>query len=128
MHVQQPYKILIVEDEIDITDLIRVTLMSPSYSITCVDTGAAALAALADEIPDLILLDILIPEPDGWEIYTTIRSNADFKNTRVIIMTALLLAPDFLKGKVILPADKVMKKPFELDELAANVKNILKAE
>jgi DNA-binding response OmpR family regulator len=128
LHVQQPYKILIVEDEIDITELIRATLMSSSYSITCVDTGTAALAALASETPDLILLDILIPEPDGWEIYKTIRSNADFRNTRVIIMTALLLAPDFLKGKVILPADKVMKKPFELDELVANVKDILEAE
>jgi two-component system, OmpR family, alkaline phosphatase synthesis response regulator PhoP len=121
----QLHKILIVEDDPNINELIRITILSPSYSIICVDNGIEALAKLIQEKPDLVLLDILIPEPDGWEIYKTIRSNPDLNHTGVIILTALLFRSDFLQAKRILPTDMVMRKPFELDELKANVKRLL---
>jgi DNA-binding response OmpR family regulator len=73
------------------------------------------------------LLDVLIPEPDGWEIYKVTRSNPELNHTRVIILTALLFKTEFLNAKRILPTDMVMRKPFELDELKANVKRLLAA-
>jgi len=121
----KPYKILVVEDDPNINELMRITLSCLTYSITCVDNGMEAFGKLTEEKPDLVVLDILIPEPYGWEIYKAIRSNLDLNHTRVIIMTALLFSTGFLKEKHILPTDMVMKKPFELDELKANVKRLL---
>jgi len=118
-------KILVVEDDPYISELIEVTLLSPLHAITCVDSGVAALEKLAKDKPDLVMLDILIPEPDGWEIYKVIRSDPDLKHTRVIILSALLFSPDFLREKIILSEDLVMKKPFELDELRENVNSLL---
>jgi DNA-binding response OmpR family regulator len=120
------YTILVVEDDSNINELIRITVSSPLHAITCVDTGAEAMAKLLTEKPDLVILDILIPEPDGWIVYKAIRSNPELKNTKVIILTALLFRPDFLRAKGIAATDLVMKKPFELDELRENVKSMLK--
>jgi putative two-component system response regulator len=118
-------KILVVEDDSNISELIRITLLSPLYDITCVDTGAEALAKLSGDKPDLIVLDILIPEPDGWEIYRAIRSNPELAHARVIILTALLFSQEFLRTKKILATDIVMKKPFEIDELRIKTKDLL---
>jgi DNA-binding response OmpR family regulator len=121
----KPYKILVVEDEIDISDLLKITLRDQNYAITFVDNGIDALMKLAEEIPDLVVLDILIPEPDGWKIYKKIRSNSNFDRTRVIILTALFLTPEFLKSKVIHRSDLVMTKPFDIEELITKVKDVL---
>jgi DNA-binding response OmpR family regulator len=121
-----PHKILVVEDDYVISELIRITIECPQYELTCVDNGADAFAALAKGAFDLVLLDILIPAPDGWEVYKFIRSNSDFDRTRVIVLTALEFSPEFLRAKNLLPADLFMQKPFELDELAANAAKLLK--
>jgi DNA-binding response OmpR family regulator len=118
-------KILIVEDDVSICELIRITLLSPLHVITCVDNGNDALTELARLKPDLVVLDILIPEPDGWEVYKVIRSNPELIHTRIIILTALLFMPQVYKEMNVLPADLIMKKPFELDELRSNVNNML---
>jgi DNA-binding response OmpR family regulator len=120
-----PRKILVVEDDPNINELIRITLTSPIHSITCVEDGAGAMTKLAEIKPDLVLLDILIPKPDGWEIYKDIRSNPDLNHTRVIILTALLFSKETLWMHNIVSTDMVMKKPFELEELRANVKGAL---
>jgi DNA-binding response OmpR family regulator len=122
-----PYKILVVEDDSYISELIEITLSSPLYAISCVDSGAGALAKLTEEKPDLVVLDILIPEPDGWKLYKILRDNPALMRTRVIILSALLFRPEFLRGKNILPSDMVMKKPFDLDDLRKNVKDLLAA-
>jgi DNA-binding response OmpR family regulator len=120
-----PYKILVVEDDSNISELIKITLLSPHHFITCVDSGTEALEKLSEEEPDLVVLDILIPEPDGWEIYRAIRSRPELAYTRVIILTALLFNQEFLWSKNILTTDIVMKKPFEIDELKDTVDNLL---
>jgi DNA-binding response OmpR family regulator len=119
------HKILVVEDDYLISELIGITLVSPHYEMTCVDNGKDALAALGKKPPDLVLLDIMIPPPDGWEIYKSMRSNQEFNDTRVIILTALSFSPEFLVAKNLLPTDLFMRKPFEIEELTANVANLL---
>jgi DNA-binding response OmpR family regulator len=121
----RPRKILVVEDDPNINELIRITLTSPFHAITCVEDGADAMTKLAEIKPDLVLLDILIPKPDGWEIYKAIRTNSDLNHTRVIILTALLFSNDSLWIHNIVSTDMVMKKPFELDELRANARELL---
>ncbi len=118
------FKILVAEGDSDISELIKTILSSPSYSITCVDTITEAFRKLTEEEPDLILVDLLTPELDGWKFYKAVRAKPVFEYTRVVILTDLLFIPKYH----ILPADLVMEKPFELDELRANVKNLLSAE
>ena len=110
------YDILIVEDDPFISELIVVTLSSTFYAITCVDTGTKAFTQLSEHKPDLVLLDILIPEPDGWAVYKAIRKNPELSNTKVIILTALPIGREALRQKNIQPTDAFMTKPFELDE------------
>ncbi len=118
-------KILIVEDDSNISEIVKITLLSQYHVITCVDNGTKALEKLSTEEPDLVVLDILIPEPDGWQIYRAIRSNPEFAHVRVIILTALLFSQEFLRAKNILTTDIVMKKPFEIDELRKNAEILL---
>ena len=122
------YKILIVEDDPNISELIKITLASPLYSITCVDSGAAALAKLAEEKPDLVVLDILIPEPDGWKLYAMVRGEPSLAHVRILILTALITKQDGLKKRSVLPADGYMTKPFNLDELRLKVGELLREQ
>ena len=124
----KPYRILVVEDDPNISELIKITLMSPPYVITCVDSGTAALAKIAEENPDLVVLDILIPEPDGWKLYAMIRSDPALAHIRILILTALITKWDGLKKKNILPADGYMTKPFNLDELRKKVMELLECQ
>lgn len=120
-------KILVVEDDPVISELIGITLESPEYEIDFADNGIDALAALARRSPDLVLLDIMIPPPDGWKIYKVIRSSLEYARTKVIVLTALGFSPEFLASKNMAPTDLFMRKPFELDELTVNVANMLSA-
>ncbi len=120
-----PYRILVVEDDPSISELIKITLSSPSYELTCVDSGIDALAKLSGDRPDLVLLDLLMPEPDGWTLYGIIRGDRDLRGTKVIILTALSIKPEVLAEKHMLPSDLFMSKPFDLDDLRTNVKNLL---
>jgi len=114
-------RILVVEDDFLISELIKITLASPHYVMTFVDNGKDAVNHLSEKVPDLVLLDIMIPPPDGWEIYKAIRSNSAFDCTRVIVLTALSCSPEFLIAKNLLSTDLFMRKPFELDDLVTNV-------
>jgi two-component system, OmpR family, phosphate regulon response regulator PhoB len=124
----KPHRILIVEDDPNISELITITLDFPFYAITCVDSGAAALAKLAEEKPDLVVLDILIPEPDGWKLYKFIRNDPSLADTRILILTALITKQDGIKKSKILPTDGYMTKPFNLDELKMKVMELLKCQ
>jgi DNA-binding response OmpR family regulator len=117
-----PYKILVVEDDSDISELIKIVLFSLSYSIACIDSVAVAFAKLTEQKPDLVVVDL--PELDEWKFYKSIRAKPEFRHTRVVILTDLLFVPKYH----ILPADLAMEKPFEIDELRTNVKKLLSAE
>jgi two-component system alkaline phosphatase synthesis response regulator PhoP len=121
-------KILVVEDDPSISELIKITLASPSYNIACVDSGDGAVTILKGDKPDLVVLDILIPGPDGWAVYKFIRNNPRLKQTRVIILTALPIKPDALADKNILSTDLYMTKPFELEDLRISVKSMIAGE
>jgi DNA-binding response OmpR family regulator len=121
----QQLRILIVEDEPNISELITITLESPLYAITCADSGAAALVKLADEKPDLVVLDILIPEPDGWKLYQIIRKDPALAHVRILILTALITKWDGRNKKNILASDGYMTKPFNLEELRMKVMELL---
>ena len=114
--------ILIVDDDPQIRDVLRVALDRAGFDITCVNDGAAALGAVSRREPDLIILDIGMPEMDGLEVCRTLRRTRD---TPVLFLTARSDEIDRVLG-LELGADDYVTKPFSPRELVARVKAILK--
>jgi len=122
--MKQP-RILIVEDDPNICDLIKLTLDNGDYRLSTATGGREALQKISDEKPDLVVLDILMPEPDGWDVYAELRRNPELASTRVIILTALPVKPEVFVKKNLLPKDRFMRKPFDLEDLRSTVRVLL---
>lgn len=115
-------KILIVDDESNIVELIRLYLEKEGFSTVSARDGSDALAKFKSEAPDLIILDIMIPEPDGWQVCREIRRSS---NVPIIMLTAKSETFDKVLG-LELGADDYLTKPFEAKELVARVKAVLR--
>lgn len=115
-------KILIVDDESNIVELIRLYLEKEGFSTVSARDGNDALARFKAEAPDLIILDIMIPEPDGWQVCREIRRSS---NVPIIMLTAKSETFDKVLG-LELGADDYLTKPFEAKELVARVKAVLR--
>lgn len=114
-------KILIVEDEKAISNLIKINLSDAGYFCTCVYDGAEAADILEKESFDLILLDIMLPKIDGYELMEYIK----FLEIPVIFLTAKATVQDKVKG-LRLGAEDYLTKPFEIIELLARVETVLR--
>ncbi len=115
-------KILIVDDESNIVELIRLYLEKEGFFTVSAKNGTEALAKFRSENPDLIILDIMIPEPDGWQVCREIRRSS---NVPIIMLTAKSETFDKVLG-LELGADDYLTKPFEAKELVARVKAVLR--
>lgn len=114
-------RILIVEDEKPISDLITMNLKKAGYHCACVFDGAAAADILEKQYFDLILLDVMLPKIDGYELMNYIKS----LDVPVIFLTAKASVEDRVKG-LKLGADDYLTKPFEIVELLARVEAVLR--
>ena len=114
-------KILIVEDEKPISDLLRLSLTNAGYRCTCVYDGISAADIIERELFDLILLDIMLPGIDGYELMEYIQTT----KTPAIFITAKAALNDKIKG-LRLGAEDYIVKPFEILEVLARVEGILK--
>ncbi len=114
-------KILVVEDEKPINDLIEMNLTEARYHCTCVYDGIAACDAVEKERFDLVLLDIMLPGADGYEVLDYIKP----MEIPVIFLTAKGSTNDKVKG-LKLGADDYLTKPFEIVELLARVESVLR--
>jgi len=109
--------VLIVEDDVDISRLLRLELEDAGYRVSCFDTGMRGLAAIREERPDLVILDLGLPDLSGAEIARRVRRTDP---TPIIILTAA----DDVETKVTLlnaGADDYLAKPFHVEELLARV-------
>ena len=114
-------KILIVEDEVPISNLISMSLEKAGYQCECVFDGMEAADKLEEEYYDLVLLDIMLPEIDGYELLEYIKPFG----TPVIFMTAKGAVNDRIRG-LKLGADDYIVKPFQIGELLARVEALLR--
>ncbi|MBQ8986684.1 MAG: response regulator transcription factor [Lachnospiraceae bacterium] len=115
-------KILIVDDDSNIADLISLYLMKECYETRIVGDGEAALAAVSAFEPDLILLDLMLPGMDGYQVCREVRSS---KDTPIIMLSAKGEIFDKVLG-LEMGADDYMEKPFDSKELVARVKAVLR--
>ncbi|MDD6213697.1 MAG: response regulator transcription factor [Firmicutes bacterium] len=115
-------KILIVDDEKNIVELVRLYLDKEGYKTICAYSGTEALELFKSQSPNLIILDIMLPEMDGWQVCKEIRKNSEVP---IIMLTAKSDTFDKVLG-LELGADDYMTKPFEAKELLARVKAVLR--
>lgn len=115
-------KILIVEDEIAISDLIKIALENRGYMCQTAKDGEIASNYIEKNVYDLILLDIMLPKVDGYELLDYIRKSYE---TPTIFITAKSQTEDKIKG-LNLGADDYITKPFEIEELIARVEAVLR--
>lgn len=118
-------RILIVEDEPDVVDLIEINLKSFGYQISCVDNGADALLKVQNQRPDLIILDLMIPKVSGLEVCKILKKNIDTATIPIIILTAKSEEVDRIVG-LELGADDYVTKPFSPRELSLRVQSVLR--
>ncbi len=105
-------KILIVEDEESLLKLESILLTTKGYLVQGATTGLAALDAVAAEPPDLILLDIMLPGLDGFEVCQRIKQNPETRSIPVILLTAKKTPEDVARGEEV-GADQYITKPFK---------------
>jgi DNA-binding response OmpR family regulator len=118
-------KILVIEDERDISDLVVHYLEKEGHRVMAVRNGAKGLSLLKTDPPDLLILDLMLPEMDGLEILRQIRSHSKTAALPVILLTAKAEETDRVVG-LEMGADDYVPKPFSPKELAARVKALLR--
>lgn len=118
-------KILIVDDDLDTLQLVGTTLERQNYEILAAQDGEQGLEMATREIPDLILLDIMMPKMDGYEVTRRLRSNPETASIPIIMFTAKAQVEDKVEG-LEAGADDYLTKPTHPTELVARVKAVLK--
>lgn len=115
-------KILIVDDDINICELLRLYIEREDYSVVIANDGEQAVELFNQEQPDLVLLDIMLPKMDGWQVCKEIRKNS---NRPIIMLTAKGELFDKILG-LELGADDYIIKPFEAKEVMARIHAVLR--
>jgi len=117
-----PEHILVIEDDPSIADLLRRGLIYEGYSVQVASDGPAGLTAARDRLPDLVLLDLMLPGMDGLTVCARLRAASDVP---ILILTAKDAVPDRVKG-LDAGADDYVVKPFSFDELVARIRALLR--
>ena len=120
-----PSRILVVEDEAGIAALVAYHLTREGYRVRTAASGAEALAAIAHERPDLVVLDVMLPEFSGYEVLSELRRREELAEIPVVVLTARRDEADRIRG-LELGADDYVTKPFSPRELVLRVGAVLR--
>ena len=115
-------KILVVDDDLNICELLRLYLTKEGYNVVIANDGVTAVTMFQEESPNLVLLDIMLPKLDGWQVCREIRK---FSETPIIMLTAKGEVFDRVLG-LELGADDYVVKPFDTKEIVARIKAVLR--
>ena len=118
-------QILVVDDEEDILELVRFNLSKEGYQVLCAATGEEAVEITRSELPDLMVLDLMLPGMDGLEVTKFLKNNPETQNIPIVMLTAKGEESDVVTG-LELGADDYVTKPFSPRILLARVKAVLR--
>ena len=119
-------KILLVEDDPFLIDIYSTKLKDAGFEVLVSDEGEEAIGKIKEESPDLVLLDIVLPEIDGWEILRRIKSDEKFKNLKVIILSNLGQKEEVKKGMELGAVNYLIKAQYTPSQVVEEVKKALK--
>ncbi len=118
-------QILCIEDEPEMIELVRLILERKGYHVTGALGGTQGLEVLKNDRPDLILLDLMMPDMDGWEVYRQMKADPNLASIPVIVVTAKAQSIDKVLGLHIAKVEDYITKPFGPQELLDSVAKIL---
>jgi len=118
--------VLVVDDEPNIALSLEYLMKGQGFDVRVARDGEAALAALDDRLPDVMLLDVMLPKRDGYDVCQTVRANAAWNGVRIIMLTAKGRAIEQEKG-LALGADDYITKPFSTREVIERVRQYMPA-
>jgi two-component system phosphate regulon response regulator PhoB len=113
-------RVVIIEDERDVARLLEFNLRGGGFSVTCSDTGADGLAAVRANAPDVVVLDLMLPDQSGYDVCRAIRADSAIADTGVLMLTAKGEAEDRILGLEV-GADDYVAKPFVVREVVLRV-------
>jgi two-component system, OmpR family, response regulator VicR len=124
--LEKPKRILCIEDEAEMIDLMQLILSRKGYQVSGAAGGQEGLEKVRTEMPDLVLLDLMMPDMGGWEVYQQMKSDEKMKDIPVIIVTAKAQSIDKVLGLYIAKVDDYIAKPFSPSELIDSVEHVLR--
>jgi two-component system OmpR family response regulator len=120
---QTEARLLVVEDDPNILELLSASLRFAGFDVSTATTGSAAVNAAKDRRPDLVVLDVMLPDLDGFEVIRLMRESG--AHTPVVFLTARDATDDKIRG-LTLGGDDYVTKPFSLEELTARIRAVLR--
>lgn len=123
--MDRQYRVLIVDDEPDILSLLSLHLKLNNYQVFQASNGKKGIETAQLEKPDIIVLDVMMPEMDGFEVAKALKDNPETANTPLIFLTARTQTEDKIKGLMV-GADDYLIKPFDFEELQLRIRRSLK--
>ena len=125
MNEKSAKRILCIEDEQEMIDLIRLILGRRGFDVKGATGGNEVLKMVRQELPDLVLLDLMMPDLDGWEVYQQMKADDKTRGIPVIVVTAKAQNIDRVLGMHIAKVDDYITKPFSPQELLNSVEKVL---
>ncbi len=118
-------RVVCVEDEPEMIDLYRLILNRRGFEVIGADGGREGLEFVREHQPDLVLLDLMMPDMDGWEVYKQLKADSSTAEIPVIVVTAKAQSIDKVLGLHIAQVDDYISKPFSPQELLDSVEKVL---
>jgi two-component system response regulator VicR len=120
-----PKKIVCIEDEPEMIDLVKLILSRYGFEVIGATGGRSGLEAIRKNKPDLVLLDLMMPDMDGWEVYQQMKADSEMKEIPVVVVTAKAQSIDKVLGLHIAKVDDYITKPFGPDDLRNSIERVL---
>lgn len=122
-----PHKILVVDDEPSVVQIVTYALARKGYQVTQAFDGRQALDSVATETPDLVVLDLMMPNVDGWKVYQTLKTEPKYETVKVVVLTGVGEFENQLKS-LQFGVDEYITKPFKAADLVQAVSDALNKE
>jgi two-component system response regulator VicR len=123
--VESVKRVVYIEDEQEMIDLVRLILGRKGFEVIGARGGRNGLQLVKDQLPDLVLLDLMMPDMDGWEVFQQMKANDKTRQIPVIVITAKAQSIDKVLGLHIAKVDDYISKPFSPQNLLDSVEKVL---
>ena len=120
-------RVVYVDDDMELTRLVQLSLEDEGYEVVVANDGEEGLGTILEEKPDLVILDVMMPGLNGWEVAKYLREREEWNDTPILMMTGIGAALNDLTAPLY-GANDHLDKPFDIDELIVRVENLLGAD
>jgi DNA-binding response OmpR family regulator len=121
-------RVVYIEDEPEMVELVQIILGRAGFEVMGAGNGVAGLELARRQLPDLVLLDLMLPDMDGWQVYRQLRADEALKQIPVVVITAKSQSIDMVLGLHMADVDDYISKPFGAQELVKRAERVLEGQ